>query len=158
MALRVDRSGSLFARAWGGHVPPLLLSTFVVNYMWSGLEGWSWHVVNIALHACVSVLVVLLWQQLGCRPMTALAAGMLFALHPLCVEPVSYISSRSELLATGLLLVCLLGHIRSRQPVAAWPHLGLSIGALATGLLCKATAATAPLLIRYGRTRCIEVR
>ena len=137
-----------FSRAPGaGMFRPLLLSTFVLNYMWSGLEGWSWHVVNIALHACVTVLVVLLGHQAGCRPMAALTAGIFFALHPLCVEPVSYISSRSELLATGFLLACLLGHMRSRQPAAAWPHLALSIGALAAGLLCKATAATAPLLI-----------
>ncbi|MDA0337325.1 MAG: hypothetical protein O2782_19345, partial [bacterium] len=84
-----------FSRTPGaGMFRPLLLSTFVVNYAWSGLQGWSWHVINIALHACVSVFVVLLGRGLGCWPLAALAAGMLFGLHPLGVEPGSYISSR----------------------------------------------------------------
>ncbi len=137
-----------FSRTPGaGMYRPLLLATFIVNYAWSGLEGWSWHVVNVALHAGVSVLAALLAIRLGCRPVPSLVAGSLFALHPLCVEPVSYISSRSELLATAFLLVCLLGHIRSRQAGGTWRHKTLSAGALAAGLLCKATAATAPLLI-----------
>ncbi|MBT6149659.1 MAG: hypothetical protein HOH74_29745, partial [Gemmatimonadetes bacterium] len=137
-----------FSRTPGaGMFRPLLLTTFIANYAWSGLDGWSWHVINIALHACVSVLVVLLTHRLGCRGPSAQAAGVLFALHPLCVEPLSYISSRSELLATGFLLACLLGHMHSRRRASGRPYLILSVGALAAGLLCKATAATAPLLI-----------
>jgi hypothetical protein len=74
-------------------------------------------------------------------------AGVIFALHPLAVEPVSYVSSRSESLATAFLLLCVLFHIRSRQTGGAPRHVLLSTGSLAAGLLCKATAVTAPLLI-----------
>ena len=145
---RVWTDPGAFSRTPGaGMYRPLLLSTFIANHAWSGLDGWSWHAVNVALHAGVSVLATLLALRLGCRPMPSLVAGSLFALHPLCVEPVSYISSRSELLATAFLLVCLLGHIRSRQAGGTWRHTALSAAALAAGLACKATAATAPLLI-----------
>ncbi len=137
-----------FSRTPGaGMFRPLLLSSFVANYWWSGLDGWSWHAVNVALHALVSMLVVLLARDLGCREGPALAAGVLFGLHPLAVEPVRYISSRSESLATLFLLLCILGHIRGHRQDGTRLHRALSLGALAAGLCCKATAATAPLLI-----------
>lgn len=137
-----------FSRTPGaGMFRPLLLSTFAANYAWSGLQGWSWHLVNVLLHAAVSVLVVLLGRQLGCRPLPAAVAGVAFALHPVCVEPVSYISSRSELLATMFLLLGVLGHMRSRYRPAVRYGQAWSLAALAAGLLCKATVATAPLLI-----------
>jgi hypothetical protein len=42
---------------------PLLLSSFVINHAWSGGRGWSWHLVNMALHAWVSILAVQLARQ-----------------------------------------------------------------------------------------------
>jgi hypothetical protein len=122
---------------------PLLLSTFAINHAWSGDRGWSWHLVNLALHAWVSILAVQLARRLRCRPVPSLCAGLLFALHPVCVEPVSYISSRSELMSTAMLLVCLVTYIRSRELKGGWPDELLSCLALAGGLLCKATMVAA---------------
>jgi Tfp pilus assembly protein PilF len=137
-----------FSRTPGaGMYRPLLLTSYVGNFAWSGLQGWSWHLANILLHAVVSVLTVLMAVKLGCGKTESLLAGVIFALHPLAVEPVSYVSSRSESLATAFLLLCVLFHIRSRQAGGAPRHLLLSTGSLAAGLLCKATAVTAPLLI-----------
>lgn len=86
---------------------PLLLATFALNHSWSGYETWSYHLVNILLHALASIVVWLLFIELRLSVCLALLGGVLFAVHPLATEPVNYISSRSELMASLFLMASL---------------------------------------------------
>lgn len=79
---------------------PFLLITYTLNYLWSGYEVSGYHYFNIALHTgCVLVI----WSLVRClypeSTWGPLYAGILFAVNPLCSEPVNYISSRSEILS-----------------------------------------------------------
>lgn len=125
---------------------PLLLSSFALNFAWSGLQTWSWHVVNVGLHlACCLVL----WQillSLGRRPNVALAGALLFALHPLATEPVNYISSRSESLAGLFVLGAFWLHLRARGAEDGRWRAG-SVLAFALGVLTKSIAITTPVLL-----------
>ena len=76
------------------------LRTLVLNWsIDSGPVGF--HVVNIALHALNAVLLFFIGRRLfGEKP--ALVAALLFALHPMQTEAVTYISGRSSsLMAAG---------------------------------------------------------
>jgi protein O-mannosyl-transferase len=76
----------------------------------------------------------------------ALAAAAIFALHPLHTEAVSYISQRSEALASGLYLagfLALLAWDRA-EPGRRWRLLAAAIGLHALGLAAKPIAATLP--------------
>lgn len=57
------------------------------------------HLINLALHLAVSCLLLVLALRLGIGLFGATAAGLLFALHPLHVEPVANVVGRAELLA-----------------------------------------------------------
>jgi tetratricopeptide (TPR) repeat protein len=120
---------------------PLLLATLALNYAWSGSQTYSYHLVNIALHALCSLLVWALLRQLGRSAGTALLAGLVFALHPLCAEPVNYISSRSELLAAALVLAACWGQGEGRR----W----LGVGCFALALLSKESAIVLPALLLW---------
>ncbi len=123
---------------------PLLLATLALNHAWSGYEPFSYHLINWALHALCALLVwgILLGAQRP--PCLALLGGLLFALHPLCSEPVNYISSRSELLAATGALAALWLYMRDREVGAYW-SLVLSLLCFTAGLFAKSVAIVAPV-------------
>lgn len=60
------------------------------NYAVSGLNPWSYHAVNVLLHATVSALFAWLCRNcLGLSKLSALLTASLFAIHPIHTEAVS---------------------------------------------------------------------
>jgi protein O-mannosyl-transferase len=98
---------------------PLTFSTFALN--WKIAPGFApgFHVVNLLLHAIVTLLLYLLLQGLfeGSPQANrlALAAALLFAVHPIHTEAVASISGRAELLAAGFLIAAWLLHLEDRE-------------------------------------------
>ena len=86
---------------------PLTLLTFALNYPLAGANPRGYRAVNIGIHLLVIVLIYLLASQLAGGWLATFSA-LLYALHPVHVQAVSYISSRSDLLYTALALLCLL--------------------------------------------------
>ncbi len=104
----------LFQRSLFGATPsgstyfrPLTLFTFALNYRLAGENPLGYRAVNIALHLLVVVLTFLLFSRLAGK-WVAIFGALLYALHPVHVQAVSYISSRSDLLYTALALSSLL--------------------------------------------------
>jgi Flp pilus assembly protein TadD len=79
---------------------PVTSLSFVANHALHGLEPFGYHVVNVAAHALVSVLVLLVFAATT-GPRTGLAAALLFATHPIHTEAVSNIVGRAEIFAAG---------------------------------------------------------
>jgi tetratricopeptide (TPR) repeat protein len=102
-----------------------------------GPEGF--HLVNVLLHAANAWLLCALLRQRGCEPWTAAAAAAVFALHPLRVESVAWISERKGLLAAFFGLSCLLLHGQGRRGPAA--------AAFALAALSKPVVLALPLLL-----------
>jgi tetratricopeptide (TPR) repeat protein len=92
---------------------PLMHATLAFNYHFGGLDPRGYHVVNLALHLINGILLYLLVVMTGrflryadegaTRPV-ALLASVLFVVHPVQTEAVTYIVSRSMLLATTFYL------------------------------------------------------
>ncbi len=129
---------------------PLLFLTFALNYTAGALNPFGYHLVNFILHIATSFIVFLLLENILARETIvdrrwALAGGLLFALHPMNVEAVTYISSRSDGLATFFY------YSAFGLAIAAGFRLnGKSLVALAlfaAGLLTKETAVTLPALL-----------
>lgn len=79
----------------------------------SPVEPWGFHAVSVALHLLNSLLLYLLARRVV-APWAAVGALALFALHPLQVEAVAYISSRADLVMTCAILCGLLA-VESRR-------------------------------------------
>jgi protein O-mannosyl-transferase len=91
---------------------PLIILSFNLNYSISEFEVWSYHIFNICFHILASLLVLKLVQQIMFflkdissknipQPFSySYLAALIFALHPLSTQSVTYISSRSSILAT----------------------------------------------------------
>ena len=123
---------------------PLVLLSLALNYAWSGYEPHSYHWFNLGIHALSSLLVWGILLRLGRPPWVALMGGLFFALHPLCAEPVNYISSRSELMAGLGCLGALWFYMGSVQEASRRLYV-LSLACFALGLLSKSIAIMALL-------------
>lgn len=108
-----DDTKQIFALAQGSqslwvwvHTPirPLLQATYWFNNQLSHDDTYTYHVVNLLIHAVTSALVWLIllrlaeWSGMEVRRRQLLAAfgGILFLLHPAQTEAVAYIAGRSE--------------------------------------------------------------
>jgi len=128
---------------------PVLNFTFALNYAISGLEVWSYHALNLLIHAGAALT---LWLVLRClppvRPGVALAAALLWAVHPLQTAAVTYVVQRAESLSAFFILLTVFGYLRYTTAPAAtrarWAV--LSLLACLAGVGTKETAAVAPLL------------
>ncbi len=124
---------------------PLPIVSYALNYQLSGLAAWSYHVVNVLLHALAAVLVFrvgLVWRL----PTAAAGLGaLLFAVHPVHVEAVAAVFGRKDLLAAVFALGMVLWH-RSATERGGW-RLVLPVLAYACALLSKEVGAVAIVLI-----------
>ena len=124
---------------------PLVLSSYAANYAVSGLSTPGYSVVNIALHAAVSVLLFALVRGIGGSLVAAGVAGLGFAVHPVHTEAVTGISGRPDLLAAFFFLLAMLFHRLAPQG-----GLGYRVAALACfacALLSKESAMTLLLVL-----------
>lgn len=87
---------------------PLTLYSFALNYAVGGLNPLGYHAVNLALHALVSGLVFAFTRRWLGDPRVALAASLLFAVHPVHAEAVAGVVGRAEIMAALFLLLGLL--------------------------------------------------
>jgi len=138
-----------------GITRPLTTFSFWVNYKVGGTDPSLYHWMNLLLHVASGVLVALIVRSLlsasGTKGMTrdvlAAFSGLVFLLHPLQTEAVSYVSSRSEVLAVFLLWAAF-GHFLYRKNKAASWYDGIVVLSL-FGLAClsKEYSVVFPVLL-----------
>lgn len=116
---------------------PLPIASYALD--WSVGPFWWFHAVNLVWHAAACVLVAMVARRY-LRPTGALAAGLLFAVHPVHVEAVANVVGRAELMAAVFALLAVYAALVRGSIL--W-----STVALAFGLLSKENAAVVPGLI-----------
>jgi len=95
-------------------------SAFWVQHRLWGDSPAGYHVVNIVLHGVVALLAALTLRQLGV-PFAWLAAAI-FALHPVHVESVAWISELKNTLSAALYFGAALAWMRFRSSCSARPQ------------------------------------
>ena len=137
---------------------PLLSLTFALNYAVSQYDTWSYHAVNLAIHACSALLLLGIVRRTLClasMPPTwqerslsfALAVALIWTVHPLQTESVTYIVQRAESLMGMFYLLTLYASLRafeSRRPLF-W--MMSAVIACALGMAVKEVMITAPLMV-----------
>ena len=142
--------------AWWRSMPgmrALLKLSFALNHQGhAGVAGFR--AVNIALHACNTLLVFVLLRKLGralpqldarAASISATVATLVFALHPVQTESVTYISGRSNVLMASFALLALLAWSRRGESSRPWLAVLLGLVAMTAAMAAKETAAVLPL-------------
>ncbi|HEY4302428.1 MAG TPA: glycosyltransferase family 39 protein, partial [Candidatus Didemnitutus sp.] len=89
---------------------PLLHSFFWLEHRVWGDDPTAYHLVNLALHSIVAILLALTLRRLGVR--AAWAAALIFAVHPVMAESVAWISEQKNTLSAALYFGATLAYLR----------------------------------------------
>jgi hypothetical protein len=119
---------------------PLAIASYALDWaLTDGSARWM-HALNILWHAAAAVLVWYLAAQL-LAPAGAVAAALLFAVHPVHVEAVANVVGRAECMAAVFVLAALLAHRRGSWLAPALLLLGLFSKESAVAFVVLAPAA-----------------
>ncbi len=150
------RHAALSAWISNSGVRPVLMMSYWLNYKISADRPFSYHFVNLVIHFVNTALVFLVllrilqktgWIGRKARLASALGA-VVFAIHPLQTESVSYVAGRSESLAALFLLLAYVVFLYRRKEAISWWEAVLVLVLFAAAVKTKENAvALAPILI-----------
>ena len=123
---------------------PLTYSVFRIERALWGLNAAGYHWVNILLHSLNAVLVWRLLRKL--QVPGAWFAAAVFALHPVQVESVAWVTELKNLLSLFFILLAVRAWLEFLEANSRrrWRFYALSVGLYALALLSKTTACTLP--------------
>ena len=126
---------------------PVLHSAFWLEHRLWGESALGYHLLNVLLHATAAGLFVLVLRRLTSDDRVAWFAGFLFALHPVCVESVAWISEQKNTLSTVFYLLAAYTYLNRRPGRYCLATLFFILA-----ILSKSVAATLPaaLLVVIG--------
>lgn len=128
------------------HYRPVFALWLLVNkQLFGGVAPW-WHLASLLLHLLATLLVYRVGARVLQSEWTAAVAAVLFALHPVHIESVAWLSVATDLLTAVFLLAAMLLYLRFREHGTPWT-LAASLGLAAAAILCKETAAVFPAVI-----------
>jgi len=143
-----DRLGDIFSTPVAGNYHPLTIISLGLDQALSGGKtAFPFHLENILLHILNSVLVYVLLRRLfsgfGWWP---LLGSLVFALHPMHIESVAWISERKDVLYTAFFLGGMLTYSRYlEEKVSLW--YGLTLLLFIFSVLSKPAAVIFPLVL-----------
>ncbi|MEJ2744593.1 MAG: glycosyltransferase family 39 protein, partial [bacterium] len=135
---------------------PLQYLIYMGIYRVCGLNPAGYHLFKLILHIVTAILLFFLLEGYFANFRTALAAAILFSVHPIHTEAVTWISGITDALVTPFVLIALLLYLRavseasgspSRHP---WVCYVASLAFFFVGLFSKETAVILiPLMILH---------
>jgi len=126
---------------------PLNTLSYFIDYRLWGLNPLGYHFTNLTIHILNALLVYQLGLSLGLGWPGGLVAGLVFALHPLQVEPLAVASFREDILACFFLLVSVLLFLSVLKRGKSQFKLMASFLCYFLAILCKENALVYPLII-----------
>jgi tetratricopeptide (TPR) repeat protein len=137
---------SAFTTIHAGYWIPLTWMSYQLDYEFCGLAPGGYHRTNLLLHAANALLLFLLLCRLTGAVWASGFVAALFALHPIQVESVAWVTERKDVLSTFLGLLALYGY----AGYVARPNIGrylLVATCFVLSLLAKPMMVTLPCLL-----------
>ena len=132
-----------FAPATADYLP-LTMSALWLQWRFFGLDSTGYHIVSIALHALASCLLWGLLRQMRFR--AAWFAGLIFAVHPLGVESVAWISELKNTLSLPFFLAAAWCVVRFEQGAGRRFYFA-ALGLFLAAMLSKSSVVMFPCVM-----------
>lgn len=135
-----------FTTNYSGNYAPFQIISYMLDYDLWGMRPFGFILTNILLQAVNGILLYALLVTIDSQRLQALAAALLFAVHPLQVESVAWISQRKTVLAMTFFLIAFLLYLRYREKGwrgAKWAYV-CSVISFSASLLTKSVVVILP--------------
>jgi len=125
---------------------PLTSISHMIDCQLFSLNAGAHHLVNVGLHTVVALLLfTFLWQSTNALWASAISAAI-FAIHPLRVESVAWISERKDVLSGLFFMLTLLAYLRYVRG-QTWQRIAVVAVFFALGLMSKPMLVTTPIVL-----------
>jgi len=122
--------------------------TFALNYHLHGMDVAGYHAVNTVIHATCAWMLFVFIRLLRVDRGAALCASLLFLVHPLCTQGVTYICQRYSSMAALFFVSALVCYVKARGPgIRGWRWYGGAIVLSVCAVLSKEYAAILPVVL-----------
>ena len=126
---------------------PLTTISHMLDCQLYGLQPWGHHLTNILLQAAAAILLFLALKKLTSDFWPSLLVAAIFAVHPLRVESVAWVSERKDVLSGVFFMLTLWAYARYARGNGR-PFWYVTVMVLfAFGLMCKPTVVTMPFVL-----------
>ncbi len=137
---------TIFTTSHRGLYKPVTILSFALDYKIGKFNPAIYHTSNYLLHLANCALVLFILMELGASPWAALFAGLIFALHPLQVESVAWVSERKELLHAFFALASIYLYQRWTRNGNLWLYAVAPL-LFALGLMAKPQGVALPFAL-----------
>jgi len=141
-----------------GHYIPLTWLSFSLDYALWGLNPFGYHLTNLLLHVTTALLLYalarrLLWLSTSFSELGSIVGGgvaaLFFAIHPLRVESVAWVTERRDVLSGAPFVAAILLHLHAIEAEGArrrWLR-AASVALYVLSLAAKSSGMTLPLVL-----------
>jgi Flp pilus assembly protein TadD len=145
--LTLNGIGWAFTHVVAGNWHPLTMISYMVDYQLHGLNPGGYHLTNVLLHTVAVILLFLVLEEMTGAPWRSAFVAAVFAIHPLRVESVAWVSERKDVLSGVFFMLTLWAYLRYvRRPFSYVRYLWV-VFALALGLMSKPMLVTVPFVL-----------
>jgi tetratricopeptide (TPR) repeat protein len=135
-----------FSGKHSGNWHPLTTLSHMLDCQLWGSHAGGHHFTNIVLHTVAVVLLFLILRQMTGALWRSAFVAAVFAVHPLRVESVAWISERKDVLSAVFFMLTLGLYVRYVRYSSVGRYLAV-VSSFALGLMCKPTLVTVPLVL-----------
>jgi protein O-mannosyl-transferase len=135
-----------FTHTIGGNWHPLTIISHMLDCQLYGLNAAGHHLTNVLLHTIAVILLFLVLRQMTGTLWRSAFVAALFAIHPLHVESVAWISERKDVLSGVLFILTLGAYVRYIHALSTTAYL-LVLILFALGLMSKPMLVTVPFVL-----------
>jgi len=125
---------------------PLTTITHMLDYQLYGLRAGGHHFSNVLLHTIGAVLLFIVLQRMTGALWRSAFVAALFAIHPLHVESVAWVSERKDVLSGILFMLTLLAYLHYAREPSIWRYLTV-VFVFGLGLMSKPMLVTLPFVL-----------
>lgn len=144
--LSLPNMKKIFTTFFFGNYHPFTLLSYALEYRFFGPDPPAYHATNLIIHLMNCVLVFLLIYMLSDSIIVSCFVGLLFAIHPLHVESVTWISGRKDVLYALFFLASMISYVSFLKEQKRLYYC-LSLLLFVLSLLSKSMAVTLPLVL-----------
>lgn len=133
-----------------GYFRPLVSLSYAVDYALWQTNPFGYHLTNVILHAVATLLTAVVLGRMGLPRRAVFLAALLFAVHPMHTESVTWIAGRTDVIAFVLAMAAFVGHTTPRTGSWGIAARGTAVACFGAALLAKEMAvAVLPWIVIF---------